>query len=126
MSGLLQGQTVSSEQFFPVEGYSVFEIGYPIKVVPAERGRFTYLEFWAEGKQGRRITNYYLENYGVKDYVEYWFKPVTDEGYEPLRVSDLVRLESAYMVLGTQYLSEEKSEHRVGRVFSLDGKPLGP
>ncbi|MEL7340781.1 MAG: hypothetical protein AAGM67_09870, partial [Bacteroidota bacterium] len=93
-------QFISSEQLFPVEGYSVFEMGYPLRVTPAGQGNFAFLEFWAEGKQGRRIANYYLQAYGINDYVEHWFKPVTNEGFEPMQITDLVKLEKCFAVIG--------------------------
>ncbi|MEL7534852.1 MAG: hypothetical protein AAFN10_26340, partial [Bacteroidota bacterium] len=97
-----KAQYISAEQIFPVEGYSVFQMGYPLQVVPAGQGNFAFLEFWAEGKQGRRIANYYLQAYGINDYVEHWFKPITNEGFEPMRITEMVKLEKCFAVIGKQ------------------------
>ncbi|MEL6651305.1 MAG: hypothetical protein AAFQ87_10925 [Bacteroidota bacterium] len=117
-------QFISSEQVFPVEGYSVFEMGYPLKVTRAGQGNFAFLEFWAEGKQGRRIGNYYLQAYGINDYVEHWFKPVTNEGFEPMQITDLIKLEKCFAVIGKQYQSKSKGYQTVARFFGLEGKPF--
>ena len=87
--------------------------------------RFAYLEYWAEGKEKRRISNYYLQSYGTRNYVEHWFKPVTNEGFEGMEVKDLLRLERMYAVIGRQYLEEERAIHTVCRFFALDGTPKG-
>ncbi len=119
----LPAQYVSSEQSFPVEGYSVFEKGYPLFVAPGGEGKFVYLEYWAEGKQGHRTSNVYLQNYGTQDYVEYWFQPITEEGTEPMLVTGLRRLTHCYAVIGKQYRIEGgKDLQTVARFFDLDGK----
>lgn len=119
----VRGQAISTEQVFPVEGYSVFERGYPLRVTPGARGQFVFLEYWAEGKQGRRLANYYLQAYGIRDYVEHWFKPVTMEGFEKMRVGGVIKLSQSFAVWGTQNIPGEKYAHRVARFFALDGKP---
>jgi hypothetical protein len=120
-----QAQVISSEQVFPVEGYSVFERGYPLKVAPGGAGKFIFIEWWAEGKQGRRDANHYLQKYGTRDYAEYWFKPLTNAGFERMAVSDLIKLEHVYVVVGKQYRPDlDKQVFTVARFFDLDGKPL--
>ncbi|MEO1451554.1 MAG: hypothetical protein AAFV07_18625, partial [Bacteroidota bacterium] len=118
-----RGQVISTEQIFPVDGYSVFQKGYPLKVSPGTRGKFVFLEYWAEGKEGRRLANYYLQSYGIRDYVEHWFKPVTMEGFDPMQVGGVLKLRRTYAVWGTQNLPGEKFPHRVARFFAHDGKP---
>ena len=121
----MSAQVISSEQVFPVEGYSVFEMGYPLKVAPGGAGKFVYLEWWAQGKQGRRDANYYLQNYGTRDYVEYWFKPLTDMGFERMSVSDLIKMEHVYAVIGKQYRPDlDRQVFTVARFFDLEGKPV--
>lgn len=122
--GGAKAQYISSEQLFPVEGYSVFEMGYPLQVTPAGQGNFAFLEFWAEGKQGRRIGNYYLQAYGINDYVEHWFKPVTNEGFEPMQITEMVRLEKCFAIVGKQYQAKNKGQQTVARFFGLEGKPF--
>ncbi|MEM6347806.1 MAG: hypothetical protein AAF927_28210 [Bacteroidota bacterium] len=119
-----KAQYISAEQVFPVEGYSVFQMGYPLQVLPAGQGNFAFLEFWAEGKQGRRVANYYLQAYGINDYVEHWFKPVTNEGFEPMRITEMVKLEKCFAVIGKQYQAKSKGEQTVARFFGLEGKPF--
>lgn len=122
----LNGQVIGAEQLFPVEGYSVFQKGYPLHVVSGGQGRFAYLEYWAEGKQGRRTANYYLQVYSARDYVEHWYKPVTDEGMEPMIVTDLYRLKHSYAVIGKQYRVEGgKDMQTAARFFDHEGKPRG-
>ncbi|MEM7658972.1 MAG: hypothetical protein AAF399_22810 [Bacteroidota bacterium] len=121
----LFGQYISTEQTFPVEGYSVFEEGYPLKVVPGKTGQFAFLEYWAAEKQGRRTANHYLESYGTRNYVEHWFKPITNEGFEGIRVDNLLRLEKALVVIGRQYQEDSRLIQRVGRFFDVDGVPKG-
>ena len=41
-------QRIVNEQLFPVKGYHVDEIGYPSKIVQADRGRFLFVEYWAQ------------------------------------------------------------------------------
>lgn len=123
MSLPLQGQFISTEHIFAADGYSVFEVGYPLKVAEGTNGKFIFTEFWRAGKEKRRIDNFYLESYGTRDYVEHWFKPVTNEGYEPMQVIDLQKLENCYAVIGLQYISEVKQIHTVSRFFSFDGSP---
>lgn len=120
-------QQLASEQVFPVKGYSLFDVGFPSKVVPGTRGTFFFLEYWAQGEgdgEQQRITeNYYLQCYGIRGYVEHWFKPVTEEGYETMKVIDLKRLSKGCFVVGEQYVSELDEVHTVGRFFSLEGTP---
>ncbi|MCB0842585.1 MAG: hypothetical protein KDE26_04880 [Bacteroidetes bacterium] len=118
----VKAQFIATEQVFPVEGYSVFEAGYPVKIAPGTENKFVYLEFWAEGKEKRRIDNYYIQSYGIRDYVEHWFRPVTNEGFEPMEVKDLVRLEKSYAVIGLQFKEDDKTVHTVGRFYDLDGQ----
>ena len=114
-------QVISTEQVFPVEGYSVFDVGYPVRVAPGLDNKFVYLEFWAAGKQRRRADNFYIQSYGIRDYVEHWFTPVTDEGFEPIEVKDLIRLNKSYAVIGFQYFNDERTVHLVSRFYNLDG-----
>ncbi|MEZ4825041.1 MAG: hypothetical protein R3C61_01925 [Bacteroidia bacterium] len=116
-----QGQFISTEHIFAADGYSVFEVGYPLKVAPGVEHKFVFMEYWMAGKEKRRIENYYIESYGIRDYVEHWFQPVTNEGFEPMQVTDLRRLENVYAVIGLQYIQEEKEVHTVSRFFTLDG-----
>lgn len=116
-------QVISTEQVFPVTGYSVFEQGYPLMTARGALNQFVFLEFWAEGKEGRRVSNHYLQSYGIRGYVEHWYKPVTNEGFDAMEVTGLKRLQDCIAVIGHQYISEVKQVHTVARVFALDGTP---
>lgn len=118
-------QRIINEKIFPVDGYSVFEEGYPAKVAEGKNGSFVFLEYWAEGVEGHRNANYYLQNYGIHNFSETWFKPVTKEGFEGMQISDLKRMDNGYAVLGYQYISELRQAHAVVRFFGLDGTPVG-
>jgi hypothetical protein len=120
----LHGQRIINEKIFPVDGYSVLEQGYPVKVAPATNGAFVFLEYWAEGVEGHRTSNYYLQNYGIHNFAENWFRPLTQEGYEEMQIADLQRMEDGYVVLGYQYISELREAHAVGRFFDAAGQPI--
>ncbi|MEZ4776323.1 MAG: hypothetical protein R3D00_24320 [Bacteroidia bacterium] len=115
------GQFISTEHIFAADGYSVFEVGYPLKLAQGADHKFVFMEYWMAGKEKRRTENYYIQSYGIRDYVEHWFQPVTNEGFEPMQVTDLRRLENVYAVIGLQYFQEEKETHTVSRFFTLDG-----
>ena len=118
-------QRIVNEQLFPVKGYYVDEIGYPSKIVQADRGRFLFVEYWAqgmgEGEQKREMENYYLQSYGTRSFVEHWYKPVTQPGHETMQVHDLVNLSNGCFVIGDQFVSKLDQICTVGRFFFFDG-----
>ncbi len=122
------GQQIITDQVFGVKGYSLFEIGFPSRVVPSGRGQFAFLEYWSqgegEGTQKRLTENYYLQCYGIRSFVEHWFVPVTEEGQETMQVKELVNLENSCGVFGEQFRSEVNRVCTVGRFFDLDGQAL--
>jgi hypothetical protein len=123
-AGNLAAQTIVKEQIFPVAGYSIFQTGYPIGVIPGADGQFLFLEYWAEGIEGHRISNYYLQSYGIRNYAEDWFKPVTNEGFDPMNeIIDIIGLDKGTFVVGYQYSPVDKNVHTVGRFFQYDGTP---
>jgi hypothetical protein len=122
MPSFLSAQIIANEQVFPVEGYSVFAQGYPLKVIPGQRNSFQYLEFWTEGKQGRPITNYYLQTY-TRDYAELNYQPVTKPGQPMMQVRDLLHLKPGSMVVGTQERSDGMP-HTVAAFFNGNGQAL--
>lgn len=123
LAGNLSGQSISNEQLFGVQGYSVFERGYPFGVMSGPNGRFFLLEYWIEGKEGRPATNYYLQNYGNRDYVEHWFRPITEPGDAPMIPVKMMRTRECAVIIGRQFREEEKETHTVARFFSFDGTP---
>jgi hypothetical protein len=110
------------ERTFPVEGYTVFKMGYPLMVAGAGDGTFMYIEFWEAGKQEHKTRNFYLQKYGIPDYGELWFRPLTYEGYEQMpEVFELMKLEKNYVVFGRQYIDNKKYKI-VGRWYDSEGK----
>ena len=120
----LSGQRIINEELFLVNGYNVAERGYPVKIAPATNGAFVFLEYWAAGVEGHRTANYYLQSYGIHNFTENWFRPVTEEGREEMQIADLQRTTEGHVVLGYQYISELRTAHAVGRFFDLAGKPI--
>ncbi|MEM6765635.1 MAG: hypothetical protein AAF824_09030 [Bacteroidota bacterium] len=118
-------QRIVNEQVFPVKGYHVEEIGYPSKIIQADRGRFLFVEYWAQGEgageQKREMENYYLQCYGTRSFVEHWFKPVTEPGHETMQVTDLISLSNGSFVVGDQFVSRLDMVCTVGRFFFFDG-----
>ncbi|MFN0202364.1 MAG: hypothetical protein ACKVTZ_12635 [Bacteroidia bacterium] len=116
------------ESSFPVMNYTVFKEGYPLMVAPGGGGQFVYIEYWRKTTtqkdvQGRRETNYYLQRYGIPDYGEQWFRPLSYEGHDQIPlVLDLLKLEKHFVVFGKQYSEKDKRFNVVGRWFSFDGK----
>jgi len=117
-------QKVINQKDFHIQGYDIERVGYPKQLVPGKPGQMLYLEFWRQGVEGRPFDNFYLQSYDMRSMTEIWYKPVTNEGFEEMKVSDLIRLNQGVFVLGQQYIDTEKRFHTMGRFFDFDGKPL--
>ena len=118
-------QFIVKEQVFPVAGYNIFDVGYPRYVARGKDGQFVFLEYWAEGIEGHRISNFYLESYDARTFTEHWFKPITNEGFDPmLGLLDVVSLDGGIFVLGYQNFKEDRITHTVGSYFDYNGKPM--
>jgi hypothetical protein len=116
----LWAQIIANEQVFPVVGYSVFERGYPLKLVPASEGRFHYVEFWTDSM--RPMNNYYLQTYS-RQYAEQNCQPVTKPGQPLMRVSDLVSMAPGAAVIGVQE-RPDGLPHTVAAFFNGNGEAI--
>lgn len=124
-SCLSYAQNITAEQIFPVQGYSVFEQGYPLQVLPAQRGQFHFLEFWIGGNQGRTNTNYYLQTYRTFDYTESNFTEITPPETKLMWVKESHSIfERGVVVIGTQERGEDEHEHTVASFFDNQGRQL--
>ncbi len=120
-----KAQTISAEQIFPVTGYSVFERGYPLQLLPAPGQFFHFMEFWIGGNEGRQTTNYYLQTYAAFDYGEKNFTPVTPLQVEPMRVkSALNTYQQGVAIIGTQELGPDQETHTIATFFDSKGDTL--
>lgn len=116
-------QKITREEVFPVQGYSLAAMGYPLRIVPGVEGSIAYIEYWTPG-EGRRFPNHYLQMYD-KSMQEMWFTPITKEGAPKLAVMDLMRTADQLAVVGTQYSVTTKTEDVKVQYFGLDGKERG-
>lgn len=116
-------QKIIDQQNFHIQGYKLSEKGYPRHVIPGTAGEFIYVEYWRQGVDNHPFDNYYVQCYEAKGLAQAWFKPVTNEGFEPMTVTDLVRLNKGFYVVGTQYVPAIKRNQTVGRYFDFEGKP---
>lgn len=116
-------QTLVQEQTYKVNGYSLSQMGYPKRVVPGEKGGFSYIEYWTQG-EGRQFPNYYIQGYSPK-FEEEWFRPVTKQGTPRLENMDLVRLKGALAATGYQYSATAKRTQLMTQMFSTKGVEKG-
>lgn len=123
LAGFLPAQKIVAEKSFGVN-YPISSIGYPSKVVPNANGGFAYIEYWTPG-EGRKFAGKYIQSYN-KAFEEEWFRPVTGQEVAPLKeITDLVRFENAFGVIGYQYSPAVKRDQVKMQLFSLDGQPVG-
>lgn len=121
--GTARGQRIVGEKTFGLN-YPVQQMGYPIAVVPNKDDRFTVIEFW-NSNEDRKFTNHYVQTYSGK-WEEAWFKPVTKDNDPKLEsVVDLIRLQEAVGVVGTQYSPAIKRPSTKLQLWDLDGRDKG-
>ncbi len=113
----VQAQIITAEQVFPVRGYSIFEKGYPVKIIPGAGTQFHFIEYWAAGEQGRPSANHYLQTYQTYDFSEAGFVPVTPPGEPLMQVSDLRPMGEGMVVIGVQERTEDGYMHTVANFF---------
>ena len=124
LSGTLQAQEVANKLEVPVS-IPITQIGYPSKIMPGEEGMFVYREYWQEG-QGRRFANEYIQAYTIDKFSETWFTPITEPRAPRMKVLDMFRLNSSYVLLGQQYGGPKGKDILVNaRFFGLDGRTMG-
>lgn len=110
---------------FNCEGYALEKIGYPSKIVSDGKGNMFFVEYWVQGKGGRRQTGRYLQCINPK-MEEVWFKPVFAENQqETYQFMDLFMLNKTIAVIGNVPI-DKKERKTVIQFFSLNGKDLTP
>lgn len=120
MPAVLSAQIIANEQIFPVLDYNIYQYGYPLKVIPAEGGRFQYVEYWTDSAASRPIANYYLQTY-TRQYAEQNYQPITKPGRPVMQVRDLLSLAPGAVVIGTQERADGLP-HTVAAFFDADGE----
>jgi hypothetical protein len=121
--GHASAQRITAEKTFGLN-YPVSTQGYPSGIVGNKDDRFTVIEFW-NGDIERKQTNYYLETYSDK-FEEAWFRPVTKDADPKLAgVTELIRLDGAVGVVGTQYSTAIKRMSTKLQLWDLDGREKG-
>ncbi|WNJ16929.1 hypothetical protein [Pontibacter sp. G13] len=119
----LEAQVIKSEERFPVKGYSVFENGYPIQVVPGPPDQFCFLEFWNSGAQGRTREGHYIQCYGTRNYVEFWYQPAQHRGFHDFEVKGLEKVGNNFWVFGYKVPEDGKHLQTFARIFDPEGNP---
>lgn len=121
----VKAQKIANKIEVPVK-IPINQIGYPSKIMPGEEGKFVYKEYWNEG-QGRRFSNEYVQGYTLDKFNEVWFTPITEPRAPRMKVLDMFRLKSKYVLLGQQYGGPKGKDIVVNAKFiTLDGRSAGP
>ncbi len=116
-------QRITAEKTFRLN-YPVSTMGYPVGIVGNKDDRFTVIEYWTSNEE-RKQTNHYLETYNEK-FEEVWFRPVTKDADPRLAgVSELIRMDNAVGVVGTQYSPAIKRMGTKMQLWDLDGREKG-
>jgi hypothetical protein len=117
------GQKITAEKTYSVN-YPTAEIGYPSRIVANKEDKFSFIEYWVNGDQ-HKYTNYYLQTYDQK-FEEVWFRAVTHDNDPKLAtLVDVVRLDKAVGVVGTQYSPAIKRMATKMQLWDLEGMPKG-
>lgn len=110
---------------FQCEGYLLEKIGYPSKMVSDGKGNLYFVEYWVQGKGGRRVTGKYLQCLNNK-MEETWFKPTFGENQNlSYEFIDLFMLNKTLAVIGSLPF-DKKEKKTVIQFFNLSGKDLTP
>ncbi len=116
-------QRITAEKTFGLN-YPVGTVGYPAGIVGNKDDRFTVIEFWNSNEE-RKYTNHYLETYSDK-FEEIWFRPVTkDNDPKFATITEMIRLDGAVGVVGTQYSPAIKRAATKLQLWDLDGREKG-
>jgi hypothetical protein len=122
-AGQAWAQRITAEKTFRLN-YSASSMGYPAGIVDNQNDRFTVIEYWSNNEE-RKFANYYLETYNEK-FEEVWFKPVTKDGDPKLaNITELIRLQGAVAVVGTQYSPAIKRLATKMQLWDLNGGLIG-
>lgn len=121
--GAAFGQRITAMKTFGLN-YSVSTMGYPTAIVHCVDDKFSVIEYWNSDLE-RKFTNNYVETYNEK-FEEVWFRPVTKDGEPKLTaVTDLIRLDGAVGVLGTQFSPAIKRQATKMQLWDFNGKEKG-
>lgn len=119
----LRAQKILSRTQIEVQGYAIEKVGLPQSPAPAGKGRFAFIEYWAQGKPK---PGYYVECLNTQYYTQ-WSQPLDlpPEGADkPLR---LLGLKEAIVALSYQADPLNKGAvQEAARFFDLKGNPLFP
>jgi hypothetical protein len=122
-AGHAMAQRITAEKTFRLN-YQVSTVGYPVGIVGNKDDRFSVIEYWTSDEE-RKFTNHYVETYNDK-FEEVWFRPVTKDNDPRLSaVTQLVRLDGAIGVVGTQYSPAIKRLSTKMQLWDLDGREKG-
>ncbi|MCS7298308.1 MAG: hypothetical protein RMK19_02390 [Bacteroidia bacterium] len=120
---LLWAQRILSRTQIEVKGYSVEKIGLPLSPTPVGKGRFAYIEYWAQDKPR---PGWYIECLNTQYYTQwsqYLEIPKAGEG-RPLR---LISMKDA--LIACAYEEDPLTRGVVqlaGRFYDFKGQPLLP
>ncbi len=121
----LNAQKFKDVTTFACEGYLLEKIGYPSKMVSDGKGNLYFVEYWIQGKGGRRVTGKYLQCLNSK-MEETWFKPTFAENQQAsYEFMDLFMLNKTLAVIGNIPI-DKKEKKTIVQFFSLTGKDLTP
>lgn len=121
--GLTFAQRILSRTQIEVKGYSVEKVGLPRSPVPAGKGRFAYIEYWAQDKPK---PGWYIECLNTQYYTQ-WSQllevPKGGEG-RPLR---LIGLKEAIVALSyDEDPLTRGAMQEMGKFYDLRGQPITP
>lgn len=119
----LSAQQIIEEQYVPIRGYDIREVGYPFGVVPVGSGKFAYVQYWKESKM-HPADNYYLQCLSYNDFEGIWYQQVMEYGRDRFQMGEVHRVGKSVIVTGTLFMPSNKTYQTVFRYFGLDGKPL--
>lgn len=119
----LPAQQIITEQYIPVRGYDVREVGYPFGVIPVGGGRFAFVQYWTKSKM-HPADNFYLQCLSSSDLSGLWYKQVIESGRDRFQMGNVYRLGSSIVISGRLYLPSNKTYQTIFRYFDLEGKPL--
>ncbi|MCX8112986.1 MAG: hypothetical protein N3E49_07335 [Bacteroidia bacterium] len=121
--GIVVAQRIVSRTQIEVKGYSVEKVGLPRGLVPAGKGRFAYIEYWAQDKPK---PGWYIECLNL-DYFTQWSHyidlPQEGEG----RSLRLIALKEGLVLFSYDEDPLAKgAKQEVARFYDLKGQPILP
>ncbi|MFM2375063.1 MAG: hypothetical protein RLZZ165_160 [Bacteroidota bacterium] len=122
-ASLAPAQRITAMKTFGLN-YPVSTMGYPAGIVANRDDRFTVIAYWNQNAE-RKFSNHYIETYTDK-FEEAWARPVTTDGDPRLAsIRQLIRMDDAVGVLGTQYSPGIQRMSTKMQLWDLDGREKG-